>query len=149
MNFGSEAHPASTPLRREHVRQPPTLLTTSFGAHPLSAGDTSASAGYLPTPLSTSSLSSPFTQNLPGLYTASPSAAARGSSPMSNRLPSAFNTPYNPQEWASVGRSSPQLGSSGQTSQHGQRPNQHVPHRLRHSTDGSLCPLMSASLSVK
>lgn len=98
------AHPSaqegpSSPRRRQHAVQPPNLLTTSLGnARNISLGF----GGIIQTPLSTTSLSSPFSTNQPLPYAASPGGAMRGISPMATRTPATYNTPYNPQQWGSA-----------------------------------------------
>ncbi|KAL4908211.1 hypothetical protein BDW74DRAFT_147059 [Aspergillus multicolor] len=76
--------------------QPPPL-TTSFNSHQFQGQGLGVGlgAGYLSTPLSTTSLSSPFTQS-PAVNSAGP---ALGSSPMASRQ---YNAPYNPQDWGPV-----------------------------------------------
>ncbi len=80
--------------RRQHAVRPPTLLTTSLGnAH--------TAGSIAQTPLSTTSLSSPFAY--PQLaYPASPGGAMRGTSPMQFRSTVSYPTAYNPQQWGPV-----------------------------------------------
>ena len=93
----------SSPRRRQHAVQPPNLLTTSLGnARNIGLG----LGGSIQTPLSTTSLSSPFSTYQPSPYPASPGGAMRGVSPMATRTPAAYNTPYNPQQWGSSSSSS-------------------------------------------
>lgn len=90
------------PRRREHVAQPPALVTSLGGAHQFpglgvtgvggsssNSNAGSSSAGYLASPpVSTSSLSGPFSAHHnnnasgPSPYLASPGAASRDTSPM-------------------------------------------------------------------
>ncbi|KAJ5221667.1 uncharacterized protein N7469_010554 [Penicillium citrinum] len=79
-----------SPNRREFAVQPP-LLTTALGSsqfHPVN------------TPLSTTSLSSPFTQ-AHSPYVASPAngRSASSSSSMASRHTASYSVPYNPQDW--------------------------------------------------
>ncbi|KAL4936911.1 hypothetical protein BDV06DRAFT_232930 [Aspergillus oleicola] len=85
-----------SPGRREYAMQPPPL-TTSFNNHQFQGQGLGVGlgTGYLSTPISTTSLSSPFTQS-PAVNSA---GAALGSSPMASR---AYNAPYNPQDWGPV-----------------------------------------------
>jgi hypothetical protein len=85
--------PRPSGLRRDNVGRLPS-------AHP-----------SLLTPLSTSSLSSPFTKSQPATQSASSAMATRGVSPMALRA--SYNVPYNPSEWASGSRRASQ--SEGQT----------------------------------
>jgi len=96
----------STPRPRQHAVQPPTLTTTLSGPynHGLGLGLSTH------TPSSTTSLSSPFSQYNPSIYTASPGGASRGTSPMASRNSAVFNVPYNPQQWGTAPGSSPNIG---------------------------------------
>ena len=88
-----------SPRRRQHAVQPPILLTTSLGnARNIGLG----LGGSIQTPLSTTSLSSPFSTYQASPYPASPSGAMRGISPMATRTPAAYNAPYNPQQWGNA-----------------------------------------------
>lgn len=100
-----EALPTS-PRRRQHLVQPPSLLTTTLGNAHISSHGVGAS---LQTPVSTTSLSSPFSvyQASASPYPASPGAAMRGISPMAPRTPSSFSTAYNPQQWGAMNNSGP------------------------------------------
>ncbi|PYI06463.1 hypothetical protein BO78DRAFT_397191 [Aspergillus sclerotiicarbonarius CBS 121057] len=95
-----------SPSRREHAVQPPPLTTTLSG-HQFQGLGLALGAGYTGTPLSSTSLSSPFTQGSPAV--ASPGGAAIGSSPMASRQ---YNVPYNPQDWGPVGNGSLNAGQS-------------------------------------
>ena len=89
--------PALSPLRRQHVAQPPTLLTTSLSnAHSLGHG-LGMNGG---TPLSTTSLSSPFSVQSTA-YQASPASAAPNS--MLTSSPATYAANYNPQQWGRIG----------------------------------------------
>lgn len=110
----------SPPQRRQHALQPPSLLTTTLGnAHNLGLGI----AGH--TPVSATSLSSPFSTYQTSPYPGSPTGAMRGASPMVHRPPSAFNTAYNPQQWGPVrSGSSPAPNSSSRPASIIRQPNQ-------------------------
>ncbi|KAL8730317.1 MAG: hypothetical protein Q9181_004704 [Wetmoreana brouardii] len=96
---GSQVTPSS---RRQHATQPPTLLTTALnGAHNQNLGVASASQ----TPLSTTSLSTPFSAHQASPYPLSPGIESRESSPMATRTPASFNAPYNPQQWGPLSSS--------------------------------------------
>lgn len=92
-----------SPLRRQHVPRPPALTTTL---------DVAALHGYNPTPHSTTSLSSPFSQVHSAYHGTTPAGAPRGISPMSSRF-SGYNAPYNPQEWAQQNSASPHTAGTG------------------------------------
>ncbi|MCJ1445433.1 MAG: hypothetical protein MMC23_005938 [Stictis urceolatum] len=103
--------PLHSPLRRQRVAQPPTLLTTSLAnsAHHLGL---SVPGNNGQTPISTTSLSSPFSAHSTSPYPASPAA---GQSPMALRAPTSFSAaaPYNPQQWGRLGaEGSPVVGQS-------------------------------------
>lgn len=99
------ANNQSSPNRREHAVQPP-LLTTALGGPQFNPSST---------PLSSTSLSSPFTQGH-SPYVASPINAR--SAPSSSRQPTAYNVPYNPQDWAPVGVNAAQALYSQSSNQH-------------------------------
>lgn len=83
-----------SPGRREHARQPPPLTTAFSGQHLQGLG-VQYGGNYASTPLSTTSLSSPFVQGQsPAVNT--PGGVALGTSPMASRQ---YNVPYNPQDW--------------------------------------------------
>ena len=91
------ALPALSPLRRRHVAQPPTLLTTSLSnAHSLGHG-LGLNGGQ--TPVSTTSLSSPFSQQNHSPYLSSPAAATPS---MLTSSPAAYAAAYNPQQWGRI-----------------------------------------------
>lgn len=110
-----------TARRRENVVQPPAITTSLSGLQHQGLGL------VLSTPLSTTSLSSPFSQSQS--YVSSPGGAVRGSSPMALRLTSpSYTVPYNPQEWGPAGRSSPHMGPVlYPQANNGLRPPQHIP----------------------
>lgn len=86
------------PRRRQHAIQPPTLLTTTLeNAYHTGLGIN----GH--TPVSTTSLSSPFSAHQQSPYPVSPAGTMRGTSPMQHRAPTAFNSAYNPQQWGPLG----------------------------------------------
>ena len=94
-----------SPRRRQRAPQPPSLLTTCLG-NAQSAGLGLSVNGQ--TPVSTTSLSSPFSVHQPSSpYPASPAGALRRVSPMATRSAAGFNAPYNPQQWGSMSNSSP------------------------------------------
>ncbi|KAF9887987.1 hypothetical protein FE257_009376 [Aspergillus nanangensis] len=97
-----------SPRRREHALQPPPLMTTALSGQQLQGLGVALGAGYASTPLSTTSLSSPFTQSQSPAVT-SPGSVLVGSSPMASRQ---YNVPYNPQHWGPVAGGSVQGHSS-------------------------------------
>lgn len=98
-------HPS--PGRREHAVQPPPL-TTALNGHQFQGLGVGLGQGYAPTPISSTSLSSPFIQQSPCV--ASPGGAAMGPSSMASRP---YNVPYNPRDWGPMSSSS----SGGSTAQ--------------------------------
>lgn len=76
-----------SPNFREHAIQPPLLTTSLSGIQ--------FQHGHGTTPLSSTSLSSPFIhgQSPPG------TSPAIGRSPLRTRQPTNYNVPYNPQDW--------------------------------------------------
>ncbi len=97
----------TSPRRRDHVPQPPSLTTSLTGLQLQGSG----LFGGMSTP--TTSLSSPFSQVNPSPYTpytSSPAGALRGTSPMASRHTGGGTSAYNPQEWVPVARS-PQVGA--------------------------------------
>ncbi|KAL8972000.1 MAG: hypothetical protein Q9183_000777 [Haloplaca sp. 2 TL-2023] len=111
---------SSTPtFRRQHAAgQPPTLLTTNFaGAQNQHLGIASASQ----TPLSTTSLSAPFSAYPTSAHPLSPQADFGESSAMATRSRGSFNAPYNPQQWGPLSSSTSSTldtaTRSGQSSQ--------------------------------
>ena len=110
-NLPTVGAPMLSPLRRQNAAQPPTLRTTSLNntqglglGYGLNAGQT---------PISTTSLSSPFALHNASPYPASPSVTA---SPMAVRSPATFSTPYNPQQWGRIGSDgSPLVGPAAST----------------------------------
>lgn len=97
---------------RQHVLQPPSLLTTTLeNAHSLGLG----MAAH--TPISATSLSSPFSSaHQPSPYQASPPGAMRGTSPVVHRMPATLNMAYNPQQWGPVNSGATPSSSSRPTS---------------------------------
>ena len=82
----------NSPNRREHALRPP-LLTTALSGIQYQHGTT---------PISSTSLSSPFIHGSP--YAASPANGRSASSAsMSSRQPAAYSVPYNPQDWGPLG----------------------------------------------
>lgn len=112
----AEAGAAAPPQSRRRAVQPPTLTTTVgfVQTHVSGLGLISQ------TPISTTSLSSPFSsssvvQQSP--YPASPVGTLRGTSPMAMRSSAGFNAPYNPQQWASPTLASGTSSSTRRTNQ--------------------------------
>lgn len=103
----------TTPRRRQHAAQPPNLLTSSLGQ----ARNNGLGIGGIPqTPISTTSLSTPFSAYPLSPYSAvppSPGGAMRGSSPMAFRSQAGFSAAYNPQQWGPVSHTSPNSASTG------------------------------------
>ncbi|KAL8689655.1 MAG: hypothetical protein Q9218_004717, partial [Villophora microphyllina] len=93
---GPQSLPAA---RRQHAGGQPALLTTTFGAvqnHNSGLGSGSE------TPLSTTTLSTPFSP-----YLQSSTYHPRDTSPMATRTQVSFNGPYNPQQWGPLSSSTP------------------------------------------
>ncbi|RMD44161.1 hypothetical protein DV735_g1041, partial [Chaetothyriales sp. CBS 134920] len=84
-------------------------LTTNL---PLPPPPGSGTQLHLLTPLSSVSLSSPFTTARPHAYSPSSTALSRDPSPMALRMPS-HNVPYNPSQWASAATTNEQLDPEG------------------------------------
>ena len=98
----------TSPPRRQHAVQPPGLLTTSLE----NARNANLGIGAVQhTPLSTTSLSSPFSAHPHSAYPASPAETMRGNSPMTFRHTSSFPTAYNPQQWGPLTSASSQVSS--------------------------------------
>ena len=95
---GTSNQPSPSP--REHALQPPPLTTTLNGPQFHGLG-VALGGNYSSTPLSTTSLSSPFTQGQ-SPATNTPGGVGVGSSSMTSRQ---YNVPYNPQDWGPVGGS--------------------------------------------
>lgn len=116
-------HPPATervptsPRRRQHPVQPPSLLTTSLG-NARNAGLAIGGIAQSQTPVSTTSLSTPFSAYPQSPYPQSPGGAMRGTSPMNFRSPTSFPTAYNPQQWGPVSNTSPNSTTSGHGHQH-------------------------------
>ncbi|KAE8355826.1 hypothetical protein BDV28DRAFT_20480 [Aspergillus coremiiformis] len=87
-----------SPRRREHALQPPPL-TTAFSGPQFHGLGVALGTGHSLTPLSTTSLSSPFTQSQSPAAT-TPGGIGIGSTSMASRQ---YNVPYNPQDWGPVG----------------------------------------------
>ncbi|KAJ5899079.1 hypothetical protein N7495_003823 [Penicillium taxi] len=96
-----------SPGRREQAIQPP-LLTTALGISQFHPGST---------PLSSTSLSSPFTHGQSPCVSSPAngwSASSSSTSSMSSRQTMAYNVPYNPQHWGPMG-SAPAQSPHSQT----------------------------------
>ena len=97
----------TSPRRRQHTAQPPNLLTTSLGQ---ARNNGLGIVGTSQTPLSVTTLSTPFSAYPQSPYSAvppSPGAVMRGASPMALRSQSGFSAAYNPQQWGPVSHTSP------------------------------------------
>ncbi|CAG8306055.1 unnamed protein product [Penicillium salamii] len=92
-----------SPSRREHAVQPPLLTTALSGSQYQGLG---AGLGLTPTPLSSTSLSSPFTHGQSPCVPTPTNGRSVSSSSMASR--NAYNVPYNPQDWGPPGRSQAQ-----------------------------------------
>ena len=90
--------------RRQLPNQPPNLLTTSLGN---ARNTTFAPGGLVQTPVSSITLSGPFSAHPQCPYPQSPGGALRDSSPMASRSASTFSGHYNPQQWGAVNSASP------------------------------------------
>ena len=107
----------SVSRRRPHAVQPLNLLTTTLGnTHNAGLGI----GGQ--TPVSTTSLSSPFSQHQPSPYPRSPAGAMRGTSPSVHRTP--FSTAYNPQQWGPLNATSSPSPNSASASMGPRHPSQ-------------------------
>ena len=106
------------PRRRQLPNQPPNLLTTSLGN---ARGAGLGVGAVVQTPISSTTLSGPFSAYPQYPYPQSPAGAARGASPMASQSASAFSGHYNPQQWGVVNNVSPNsmsmAGEHRQTSQ--------------------------------
>ncbi|KAJ5086583.1 hypothetical protein NUU61_007890 [Penicillium alfredii] len=117
-----------SPGHREHAIQPP-LLTTAFNGPQFQV----LTAGPASTPLSSTSLSSPFTHGQSPCVPSSANARSAPSPAMASRHPSAYNVPYNPQDWGPMG------GASARGSYQPSNMHRAVPQQSTH-TDMSLSP---------
>jgi len=102
---------ATSPRRRQQAIQPPNPLTTSLG-NARNAG--LGIGGFAQTPVSSTTLSSPFSGHPQSPYAQSPGGAMRGASPMALRSHGSFGGIYNPQQWGPVGNGSPISSSAGE-----------------------------------
>ena len=100
---GGPAGIETPPPSRQTPNRPPTLLTTSLG-NARNAG--LGVGGLVQTPISSTTLSGPFSAYPQYPYPQSP-ATMRGTSPMASRSASAFTGQYNPQQWGAVNEASP------------------------------------------
>lgn len=106
-----------SPSRREHAVQPP-LLTTALGG---------SQFHHASTPLSSTSLSSPFTQGHSPYVPSPVNPRSAPSSSMASRQVAAYNVPYNPQDWGPMGGPSAQAQYSQSGNVHRASPQQR-PH---------------------
>ena len=111
--------------------QPPPL-TTALSGHQFQGLGVALGPGYTPTPLSSTSLSSPFTQSQSPCVS-TPSSGAVGPSPMVSRN---YNVPYNPRDWGPVAGASASTGQSSYSSSNSMR---RVVHRPPPQNDPGLC----------
>ena len=115
---GGPAGIESSHRRRQLPNQPPNLLTTSLGN---ARNTTLGIGGVVQTPISSTTLSGPFSAHPLCSYPQSPGGAVRGTSPMASRSASTFSGHYNPQQWGVVNSASPNAmsmaGEFRQTSQ--------------------------------
>lgn len=111
--YGSAPHdgaPLQPPRRRERAIQPPSLLTTSLN----NAQNFGLGLGpYASTPLSTTTLSTPFSVHHQSPYPASPGGASRGTSPMALRSAVGTGGPYNPQQWGPISNENTTMPATG------------------------------------
>lgn len=96
--------PSASPRRRQHAVQPPSLLTSTLGNAHISSHGVGPNSQ---TPISTTSLSSPFSVHQASPYPSSPASTLRGSSPMALRSSSSFAAAYNPQQWGAMNSNGP------------------------------------------
>ena len=105
----SSLHP---PRRRQRAVQPPSLLTTSLN----NAQNLGHGLGLnAQTPLSSTSLSSPFSVHQATPYPASPGGAMRGTSPMALRSTASGSGQYNPQQWGPISHEGSPMQVTGST----------------------------------
>ena len=103
-NVSGESAGIETPPRRRQTNQPPNLLTTSLG----NARNTGLGfGGVVQTPVSSTTLSSPFSAYPQSPHSQAPRGNMRGASPMASRSASGFTGHYNPQQWGTVNSVSP------------------------------------------
>ncbi|KAL6717523.1 hypothetical protein ACLMJK_005438 [Lecanora helva] len=98
---------ASSSRHRQQAVQPPNLLTTSLG-NIRNAGLGIGLGGNNQTPVSTTSLSSPFSA-----FPQSPGGAMRGQSPLASRSQASFSGTYNPQQWGPLSNNSTNSPAGG------------------------------------
>ena len=113
LSLSSRPRPTSptTAIHRRLALQPPNLLTTSLDNARHLGQATLTPHGAVQTPVSTTSLSTPFSLNVTqSPYPQSPGTAMRGASPLTHR--SGPSVPYNPQQWGPLSDASPQSAST-------------------------------------
>lgn len=94
----------TSPRRRQTPNQPPNLLTTSLG----NARNGGLGLGaVVQTPVSSTTLSSPFSAYPQSPHPQPSRETMRGASPMASRSASGFGGHYNPQQWGAVNSVSP------------------------------------------
>ncbi|KAJ5168321.1 uncharacterized protein N7482_003915 [Penicillium canariense] len=104
-----------SPNRREHAVQPPLLTTALNSSH----------FQHASTPLSSTSLSSPFTQGQsPAVSSPANGRSASSSSSMASRQ---YSVPYNPQDWGPVGGAPAQTAYSQPNNVHRTAPQRRGP----------------------
>ena len=105
----SSLHP---PRRRQRGVQPPSLLTTSLNnAQHLGHG----MGVSVQTPVSSTTLSSPFSVHQATPYPASPGGVMRGTSPMALRSAVSLSGQYNPQQWGPISHEGSPMQVTGST----------------------------------
>lgn len=115
---GGPAGIETSPRRRQTPNQPLNLTTSLGNARNAGLGI----GGMVQTPISGTTLSSPFSAYPQTSYPQSPGGTMRGgASPMASRSGSGFSGHYNPQQWGAVNNVSPNsmsmAGEHRQTSQ--------------------------------
>ena len=110
-------HPtAPAALRRPHAGAPPNLLITTLdNAHNSSLGV--GTPGQ--TPVSSTSLSSPFSAHPQSAYPHAQNEVMRAAMSQSLRPQAQFSGTYNPQQWGPMTGASPQTANVVRRHQHG------------------------------
>ncbi|KAL8778138.1 MAG: hypothetical protein Q9213_007554 [Squamulea squamosa] len=124
----SSPSPGPSQPSRRYGDQPPTLLNTSFAVpRPYNLAFPSGSQ----TPLSTTSLSTPFSAFPLSACSLSNSAEVGSSSPMATRSRPNFNAPYNPQHWGPLSSSSSSPLEEATRNRHTSQSNRSAPFAPR------------------